>query len=288
MRTGISRTLRNILADTAREIELDKRDATIADLKEKIKDAPPIRSFAGALAPGAALIAELKQKSPSQGMMRPQNVQDAPKAYKESSAVKALSILTSWTNFGPNMRLTQLEKLKDQIGKPVLRKDFVIEEYQVYQARAYGADAILLMANLLEKEEMRSLSEKAFELGMDVLFETHCAAEVRELPPGAKILGINSRSFEGGLRPSNFLVARFFRRWFGAKRDFSTDPGRFSYAAALPDNFIKVAESGVSSQNCAAIFKQGFNAVLVGTSLLTDSRGVGAALRDFETALDTL
>jgi indole-3-glycerol phosphate synthase len=216
--------------------------------------------------------------------MRPENVTDAPRAYKESAAVKAISVLTSWNHFGEGMRVERMRAIKEETSKPVLRKDFIIEEYQVYQARAYGADAILLMANILEAEEMRRLSDLASELGMDVLFETHEAVELKALPEKARIIGINSRNFQGGA--SNFTIARLLRRWLGSGRDRSVDLSRFNYAKELPERVIKVAESGVSAGNCAEVFALGFQAILVGTSLLMDSRGVTAALHDFEVAIN--
>jgi indole-3-glycerol phosphate synthase len=286
MKTEISDTIRRILSDTAREIEQDKSRESVKRLKHKIRDAIPIRSFAAALSTGNALIAELKERSPSQGKMKPKNFQDATEAYRKSPAVKAISVLTSWHHFGDSMRVTMMEAVKQNTGKPVLRKDFILEEYQVYQARAYGADAILLMANILDRDELRRLSDLAFELRMDVLFETHNAAELEELPETAKIVGINSRSFEGGAR--SFQVARLLRRWLGSRVDRSVDLNRFEYAGRVPDSMIKVAESGVSASNCAQVFPLGFDAILVGTSLLMDERGVIAALREFETAISGL
>ena len=98
------------------------------------------------------------------------------------------------------------------------------------------------------------------------------------------IIGINCRNFDGkGLR--NFALARFFRQWLRADRDQSVDTARFDYANALPPNVITVAESGVTAQNCASVFALGFNAILVGTSLLMDRRGVTESLREFEMAI---
>jgi len=285
MKTEISATLRRILADTRREIAQDKSQKSAAELKRMVQDAAPVISVSSTLSAGNALIAELKERSPSQGQMRPQNVAEAVAAYKSSHVVKAISVLTSWNHFGQNMRVERVAAIKEQTGKPVLRKEFMIEEYQVYQARAHGADAILLMANILDPDELRRLSGLAFELEMEVLFETHCAAELEELPETAKIIGINSRNFEGGWRASNFRVARFLRQWLGTKRDPSVDLQRFKYAEQVPDGAIKVAESGVSAGNCREVFGLGFHAILVGTSLLTDHRGVGAALQDFERAM---
>lgn len=288
MKTEISATLRGILADTCREIAEDKSRTSAADMKRMARDAAPVISVSAALSAGNALIAELKECSPSQGQMRPQNVAEAVGAYKHSPVVKAISVLTSWNHFGQNMRLERLAAIKEQTGKPVLRKEFMLEEYQVYQARAHGADAILLMANILDADELRRLSDLAFELGMDVLFETHCTAELEELPETAKIIGINSRNFEGGWRTSNFRVARFLRQCLGAKRDPSVDLRRFRYSEKVPEGAIKVAESGVSAGNCREVFALGFHAILVGTSLLMDPRGVGAALQDFESAMREL
>jgi indole-3-glycerol phosphate synthase len=285
MRANMSATLREITADTMREIEQDKSRESLGELKQRAKDAAPLISFASALAHGNALIAEIKECSPSQGKMRPENVANAAKAYKRSPIVKAISVLTSWNNFGENMRVGRMREVKEFAAKPVLRKDFIIEEYQVHQARAYGADAILLMANVVEAAEMRRLSDVAFELGMDVLFETHCAEELDELPSTAKIIGINCRNFEGGLSTSNFTVARFLRQWVGLKRDRSVNTERFGYASKLPGHVIKVAESGVSADNCREVLAFGFQAILVGTSLLMDERGISAALHDFESEM---
>jgi indole-3-glycerol phosphate synthase len=284
MRTRISATLTRILADTRNEIEQDKKRETAKQLKERLSDAIPVISFRGKLSSGKALIAEIKEKSPSQGTMRSENVADAPQAYKDSNIVKAISVLTSCTNFGEGMRVARLATVKEYAGKPILRKDFIIEEYQVYQARAYGADAILLMANILEKDEMRRLSDLAFELGMDVLFETHKPEELDELPDTAKIIGINCRDFGGGLT-KNFGVARFFRQVLGATRDRSINADRFEYVNKLPGHVVKIAESGVTADNCAQVMASGFHSILVGTSLLMDPRGIKAALGDFETAL---
>src|SRR5262249_30951449 len=139
MKTEISKTIREILADTATEIEQDKSRQSVKRLKHLMRDAIPLRPFATALSQGRALIGEIKERSPSQGKMRAQNFKEAAAAYKRSPIVKAISVLTSWNHFGRSMRVEMMEAVKQQTGKPVLRKDFMIEEYQVYQARAYGA-----------------------------------------------------------------------------------------------------------------------------------------------------
>jgi indole-3-glycerol phosphate synthase len=278
MKSGISQTLHKILLDTREEIACDKSRQSLKRLKHMKGDAPPILSFSKALASGRGLIAEIKERSPSQGKMRSQNFLGAPAAYKSSRLVKAVSVLTNRTHFGENMKLEFLKTIKERVSKPVLRKDFIIDEYQVYQARAYGADAILLMANILDSNEMKKLSHLAFELGMEVLFETHRVSELEEIPEGAKIIGINCRNFD-------VKIEKFFRQWLGAQRDTSVNIKRFGYVEKIPDHFIKVAESGVTAENCEEVFSLGFDSVLVGTSLLMDTRGIKAALSDFESAI---
>src|SRR2546428_114838 len=138
MKKTLRLTLQKILRDTEREMQQDIAAHSLERLKQMVKAAPPVRSFASAIASGNALIAEIKERSPSQGTMRRQNFEDAPLAYKRSEAVKAVSVLTNRTHFGMNVEW--LARMKDTTGKPVLRKDFIFDAYQVYQARAFGAD----------------------------------------------------------------------------------------------------------------------------------------------------
>lgn len=232
------------------------------------------------------MIGEIKECSPSQGKMNPKNVSHAQEAYKSSSFVKAVSVLTNRTHFGASMTVERMLKIKEFCGKPILRKDFITEAYQVYEARAFGADAILLMANILDKNQLRDLSDIAFELEMDVLFETHSADELDDLPSAAAAIGINCRNFNSS--PSGFKFAKIWRKWLWGNSDKSTNISRFDYASQIPDGVVKIAESGVTPDNCADVFAKGFNAVLVGTSLLLDERGVEGALADFEKVLSTL
>ena len=283
--SNLSGTLRRILQDTKAEIDEDRSCQSLKRLRQMVRHALPVRSFYAALAEGRAVIAEVKEKSPSQGPMLPHNVINSIDAYRDSKLVKAVSVLTSRSNFGKNMTVEWMQAIKGRVGKPVLRKDFIFDTYQVYQARAYGADAILLMANILTSEELVQLSDLAFELGMDVLFETHCPEELKELPPSAKIIGINCRTFKGGIGPNNFKLARFLKQWMWTKNDHSVNASRFDYIGQLPSDTIKVAESGVSPETCEEVFAKGFHSILVGTSLLMDKRGVHAALEDFESRL---
>ena len=151
-----------------------------------------------------------------------------------------------------------------------------MDEYQVYEARAFGADAILLMANVLDAATMHRLHQLALELGMEALFEIHTPEEIATLPAKARVVGINSRKFK---THTGFVAAGQ-----SSATDFSLDLGVFDLVDKLPASAIRVAESGISPQTLSSVASN-FQAALVGTSLLRDERGIHACLRDFEMAL---
>lgn len=267
--------LDHILTDVRTEIAAAKSARPESELRRLLADAPPVRSFGKALSEGFCLIAEIKERSPSMGAMRAQNIQEAAFAYEQSGRVRAISVLTNQTHFG--MTVERLEKIRASVSKPILRKDFMLEEYQVLEARAFGADAILLMANVLTADQMRVLSGFARELGMDTLFEVHTGEEIDALPADAKICGINSRKFKS--------ETGFVKAGENAEKDFSLEMSAFDLAERLPQGTLRVAESGLSPQNIVDVSHR-FQAALVGTSLLRDPRGVTACLREFENALN--
>lgn len=266
--------LDEILQRKRGEIDAAKKLRDLGALRSMISDAPPLRSFSGTLSNGFGLIAEIKRRSPSGGDMRQENVERAPIAYAKSSVVKCVSVLTNSVDFG--MAIEDLSRMKAQIPKPILRKDFILEEYQVYEARAFGADALLLMANVIDRESMRRLFELSRELGMDVLFEAHTKEEIACIPEGAKLYGINSRKFKASAQT-------FAESTKGA--DVSVELETFSLVNQLPKHSIKIAESGVSPSRVSAVIEMGYNAVLVGTSLLKAELGIESMLSDFEQAI---
>lgn len=267
--------LDRILPDVRRELADAQAAVPLDEVKRRAADAAVPRDFAGALASGGfGLIAEIKRRSPSMGEMRTENVDAAAAAYEASPVVRAVSVLTNQTHFGQGMEA--LGAVAARSTKPVLRKDFFLDPYQVYAARAAGADAILLMANVLSAAEMREMHRLALDLGMETLFEVHEAHEIEALPDGARVVGINSRKFK-----SHGELVTHGRT---ADQDFTLDYGAFDLAGLLPPGCVKVAESGVSAGTVAALAAR-FDAALVGTSLLCDPRGVAAALEDFEAAL---
>ena len=270
-----------ILRDVRVELDAVRHQRPLPEIRRRMADAPPPRSLKTALLPGFGLIAEIKVCSPSQGSMRVENVAEAPAAYERSPIVRAISVLTNATHFG--MSIERLEQIRAASTKPVLRKDFIFDEYQVYEARAFGADAILLMANLLEAGEMIRLYQTARELGLDVLFECHSQAQIEAVPSGAEIYGINSRTFSSGA--DTYQAARQHRQ-AGGQEDLSTDVHQFDLVRHLPAPAVKVAESGVSADTVARLRDAlGYHAALVGTSLLLSHRGVDGELQLFEQAL---
>ncbi len=242
-----------------------------------LADAPPVRDFPGALASSFGLIAEIKERSPSVGPMRAENIAEAPAAYDESSIVRALSILTNQHHFG--MDIERLSAIRTQVAKPVLRKDFIVDEYQVREARAFGADAILLMANVLDASRLAGFHDLARELGMECLFEIHTEDEIGLLPADVRLVGINSRKFKS--------TTGFVGSSGSSARDFSLSFEAFDLAGRLPAQALHVAESGISPDNLA-LARTHFDAALVGTSLLRDPAGIRACLASFESALDQL
>ena len=269
--------LDEILADVRTELEVTKARRPLAEIRRMIPDAPTVRQFPAALSEKFRLIAEVKERSPSVGPMRPENVAAAPIAYEDSPIVAAISVLTNHMHFG--MSIEHLTTIRKSGTKPVLRKDFIIEEYQVREARAFGADAILLMANVLDRAHMAGFYELARELGMEALFEVHTEEEISALPRDARVVGINSRKFKA--------KSGFVGKQGASETDFSLDYSAFALAEKIPAGTLRVAESGLSPQHAVRVSER-FDAALVGTSLLRDPRGVLACLEEFERAINAL
>lgn len=268
--------LDEILVDVRAEVDAAKRAVPINEIRSRLADAPPVRDFSAALGRGGfGLIAEIKRRSPSVGPMREENVNAAAATYTASSHVRAVSILTNRTHFG--MGVEDLARLRAMLPQPVLRKDFFIDEYQILEARAHGADAILLMANVLDATRLRDFHQLARELGMEALFEIHTLEEIATLPKTARVVGINSRKFKA---TSGFVGASG-----SSEKDFSLEMSVFDLVEHLPAGCLRIAESGLAPETISTVAKK-FDAALVGTSLLRDPRGIAACLADFEIAIE--
>jgi indole-3-glycerol phosphate synthase len=248
--------LEAILLDVRRR--LAEREARVpqAELEEIVP--PPRRlSFAEALsAPGVSIIAEVKRRSPSKGPIRPDMRVASLVADYQAGGATAISVLTESDHFGGS--LADLREAAASTSLPLLRKDFVIDPYQVHEARAYGASAILLIAALLDDREVRLLSALAGRLGLDVLLEVHDATEMtRALRLGEAVIGINNRdlrTFEVSLETSLRL------------------------AELVPAGRLLVSESGIKHRaDVEKLAAAGVDAVLVGESLLREE-AVAAAV----------
>jgi indole-3-glycerol phosphate synthase len=209
---------------------------------------PQLRRFGTALRqPGVAFIAEIKRKSPSGGELRPgASAADLAQTYVSSGAA-ALSVLTDAAYFGGTD--DDLVTARQVSGLPALRKDFVVDPYQVYEARILGADAVLLIVRALSDAHLRELLELTHRLGMEALVETHSAHEVdRAVRTGARIVGVNNRDLDT-------LVT-----------DVSLAP---RLRPMVPPECVFVAESGISEpEQVAALRDAGVDAILIGESLL--------------------
>jgi len=258
--------LQVLLDATRQESEARQRQEPLDRLKAKIRDLPPSRGFAARIAERRfSLIAEVKAKSPSMGEMNPAGAEDIAtvhRVYDQHPVVAAISVLTQETHFGGSP--AALRRIRGETRKPILRKDFIFSSYEVHYSRLIEADALLLMANVItDKAEFRDLHDLALQLGMDVLCEVHEEAELELLPPTAKLVGVNARSFASA---SRFRIANLLS---ATGKDFTTDLAAFEIFGRLPAGCLKVAESGLNSKNIDQVLKQyGFNAALVGTSLL--------------------
>ncbi len=190
----------------------------------------------------AAIIAEFKRKSPSKGNIFEQaDVVQVTTSYQKSGAA-AVSILTDHEFFGGSDQ--DLTDARAHLSIPILRKDFIIDEYQVHEAKALGADLILLIAACLSVEEVKLFSKLAKSLGLEVLLELHDEEEIGHICSTVDFVGINNRS----LKTFDVDIARSLKM-----------------AAAIPDSFCKVAESGINDPEQIRLFKSnGFEVFLIG------------------------
>ncbi len=236
----------------------------LSQLIDEAKSAGPTRGFVQRLRVDSlnhlAVVAEIKRRSPSKGVLR-EGIDAAQLAsVYEGGSASCLSVLTDDVSFGGS--IADLREARAATAIPVLRKDFTISELDVCDARIMGADCVLLIAAALSQPELVAFHQLAFEIGLDVLVETHDEAEVeRALLVGATMIGVNQRD----------LVT------------FQVDHERaVRMAAEIPNGVVKIAESGVRDANDAQSLRNaGYDAVLVGESLvISDNPGeVIASLR---------
>ena len=251
--------LEEIIASTRRKVADSKGSADLRELTIAAERHQP-RGFRKALqnpASGIAVISELKKASPSKGLIRP-NFPVADLARElETGGASALSVLTDEHYFQGSLQNLEIASAATRL--PCLRKDFMVDEFQILQARAHRADAILLIVATLSDAEMKTLQSRARELQLDVLCEVHDDAELqRALDGGFDTIGVNNRNlhtFKVDLNTSLELVSR------------------------MPTGVVKVAESGIETrEDIDRLQTAGFNAFLIGESLMRAERP-GDALR---------
>ena len=246
--------LERILEVKRDELRRAQEREPFASLRVRALSAPRPRSFIRGLQGEPehrrrrpAIIAEVKLRSPSAGDIRPgADPVVIAKAYERAGAA-AISILTDATFFGGD--LAHLEAVRSRVVVPVLRKDFLLDEYEIFRSRAAGADAVLLLVAALGPERLRDLLAITHELGMEALVEAHDAAEVQAaLEAGARIVGVNNRDL----------------------RTLEVDPGRaVRLRPQVPRDRLFVAESGVRSvADVAALAALEVDAVLIGETLM--------------------
>ena len=251
--------LDDILAQTRQAVARARGQRPLAQLEEQLASAPPVRDFCAALRgmSGPACIAEFKRRSPSKGWIK----QDADpvvvaSAYQAAGAA-AISVLTDGPFFGGS--LDDLRRVSATVDIPVLRKDFIIDPYQVAEARAAGADAVLLIVAALRQEDLVGLLAEVRHLGMEALVETHDRAEVeRALAADARMIGVNHRDL----------------------RTFQMDMSlASSMRPFIPSSRLLVAESGIrTAADVRRMQAAGIDAVLVGEGLMCEPEP-GSALR---------
>lgn len=250
------------LAGAARErVARDRARVPLADMRALAAATPKPPSFYDALAqPGMAFICECKKASPSKGLIEPDFDPVATARDYEAAGASAVSVLTEPTRFlGSD---DYLRGVADAVGIPVLRKDFTVDEYMIYQARALGASAVLLICSLLDGATLANFLEACEDAGVDALVEAHDEGEVsRAVAAGARVIGVNNRNLA----------------------DFTVDFGNsIRLRELVPPSTLFVAESGIrTADDVALLAEHDVNAVLIGETLMRaeDKRGMLDGLR---------
>jgi indole-3-glycerol phosphate synthase len=246
MRASAPTVLDRILAETRAEVERRKREVPIEAPAEQPSSGNG-RFRAALSVEGIGVIAEFKRRSPSAGALHERPELEAIVSAYERGGAAAVSILTEGPNFGGS--LEDLHAARAACALPLLRKDFIVDDYQLHEARIARADAVLLIVAALELATLEALHASALALGLDVLVEVHDRDELHlALELGAEIIGINNRDL----------------------RDFSVDIGRTErLLGEIPSDKLVVSESGIATpEQLVRLQERGVQAVLVGESLM--------------------
>ena len=242
--------MEQLIAGAREGVEARRRDLPQADLESRLSVRGEDRPFNEALVrPGLSVIAEFKRRSPSAGQIAAEGVDLATQvaAYERGGAA-ALSVLTDEPHFGGS--LADLRAARAACGMPIIRKDFIVDPYQLYEAAVNGADAVLLIVAALGDRDLRSLYEEARSIDLDCLVEVHDEGEMeRALEAGSEVIGINNRNLDDGTV------------------DVATT---YELMPDVPAGKTVVAESGISSRaELEELDRVGVDAVLIGATLMT-------------------
>ena len=255
--------LNKILEGVRSDLAARERQTPLERLKKVAQQAASPRDAVAALSgQDVAVIAEVKRASPSKGTMAAIDDPAALASEYEAGGASVISVLTEPRHFGGS--LEDLAAVRERVAVPVLRKDFVISSYQLWEARAHGADMVLLIVAALEQNALVSLVERAISIGLVPLVEVHTDAEVvRAVEAGAKVIGVNARDLT----------------------TLEMDRGVFArLAPMIPSHVVKIAESGIRGpRDLFAYAAAGADAVLVGESLVT-GKDPRSAVADLVTA----
>lgn len=243
--------LDDIIAGVRQDLEVRRAAVSQERLRELIEATAPARDALAALTPSAqrpfGVIAEVKRKSPSKGELAAIAAPAELAARYAAGGAAVISVLTEQRRFGGS--LADLDAVRAAVQVPVLRKDFTVDPYQILEARAHGADLILLIVAALSDADLREFLELTHSLGMNALVETHTPEEVqRAAALGAKLIGVNVRNL----------------------KTLDVDPARFAdLAPSLPVGAVAIAESGVAGvEDVENYARAGADAVLVGEALV--------------------
>lgn len=243
--------LDSIVAGVKEDLAVRQTETSMEALKERASRLPSALDARQMLAQEAvAVIAEVKRSSPSKGDLADISDPAALATEYEAGGASVISVLTEERRFGGS--LADLDDVRRKVDIPILRKDFVVTPYQVWEARAHGADVVLLIVAALEQMALESLIERVHSLGMCALVEVHDELEVkRATDAGARVVGVNARNL----------------------RSLEVDRDTFARVApTIPDGILRVAESGIrDSHDVVEYARMGADAVLVGEALVKDN-----------------
>lgn len=243
--------LEDILSNKREGVNKLEERITLNELKKECSLAPKPRDFKTAIkrTNGINIIAEIKAKSPSTGKITSIDPFEIAKQYNQSNA-SSISVLTDEKYFGGSVEI--MSKVKKITTKPILRKDFIIDEFQIYESYANGADAILLITSILPDNDLKEFVDLSMKLGIECLVECHTIEDIDRVPENVNIYGINNRDF----------------RDLNARPDLSVTKKLIDY---IPEDKVVVSESGINGREDIKFLRdldKKVDAVLTGTAIL--------------------